>query len=160
MISGSPTILVRDGLVGLDSADGTRAGLVVNKIGRLLVDIPSLTKVVTATAAANTAVTLTIPAAGVGFYHHISHLYIARTATAVLAGTATLVVTTTNLPGVLAWSFGNAMAAGATQTDYSENFPNPLRSLIDNTDTTIVAPAPGVAVLWRLTVFYEAKRLN
>lgn len=112
------------------------------------------TLVVTATAAANTALTLTIPAAGAGLFHYISRIEISRTATAALAGTATLVVTTTNLPGTLAFSFGNAMVAGGTQKDLAENLLHPLKSSVANTATTIVAPAPGAAVLWRMNVFY------
>jgi hypothetical protein len=110
---------------------------------------------VTVTAAANTAATLTIPAAGAGLFHYIDRLEIVRTATAALAGTATLVVTTTNLPGTLAWSFGNAMAAGGTQLDLQASFIVPLKSSAANTATTIVMPAPGAAVLWRANVFYH-----
>lgn len=110
---------------------------------------------VTATAAANTAVTLTIPAAGVGLFHYIDRIEISRVATLALAGTAVLTVTTTNLPGSLAWSFGNAMAAGGTSNDYSATFSVPLKSSAANTNTTIVMPAPGPNVLWGANVFYH-----
>jgi hypothetical protein len=109
---------------------------------------------ITATGAANAAVTLTIPAAGVGLFHYITCIWIIRTATAALAGTATLVVTTTNLPGTMAFSFGNAMLAGGTQKDLELDLSHPLKSSVANTNTTIVAPVPGAAVLWRLNVFY------
>jgi hypothetical protein len=56
---------------------------------------------VTATGAANAAVTLTIPAAGSGLFHYIDRIEIYRVATLALAGTAALTVTTTNLPGSL-----------------------------------------------------------
>ncbi len=108
----------------------------------------------TITAAANTAATLTLTAGGAGLYHYITSLHISRNATAALAGTATLVITTTNLPGSLAWSVGNAMAAGGTQVDIQMSFPNPLKSSAANTNTTIVMPAPGAAVLWRATATY------
>lgn len=108
---------------------------------------------VTATAAANTALTLTIPAAGAGLFHYITLLEFTRTATAALAGTATLVVTSTNLPGSEAWSFGNAMTAGGT--DYRQvQHANPKKVSAANTATTIVCPAPGAAVLWRVTAHY------
>jgi hypothetical protein len=110
--------------------------------------IPS-TKWATITAAANTAATITLSAAGPGLFHYITGLYINRTATAALAGTATLVITTTNLPGSIAFSVGNAMVAGGTQRDVELEPSNPIKSSVANTATTIVMPAPGAAVLWR-----------
>jgi len=112
------------------------------------------TLVVSSTAAANTALTVTLPAAA-GLFHYIDRIEIVRTATAALTGTATLVVTTTNLPGTLAWSFGNAMAAGGTSQDLAAIFPQGLKSSVVNTATTIVMPAPGAAVLWRCNVYYR-----
>lgn len=109
---------------------------------------------ITATGATNAAVTLTIPAAA-NLFHYIDRIEIYRVATAALAGTAALVVTTTNLPGSVAWSFGNAMAAGGTSNDYSTTLATPLKSSTANTDTTIVMPAPGPNVLWRANVFYH-----
>jgi hypothetical protein len=110
--------------------------------------IPS-TLMVTVTAAANTAATITLPAAGVGLFHYITYLNCRRNATAALAGTATLIITTTNLPGSPAWSNGNAMAAGGTVEDINMQMANPLKSSVANTATTIVMPAAGAAVLNR-----------
>ena len=107
------------------------------------------TKHVTVTAAANAGATITLPAAGVGLFHYITYLECTRNATAALAGTATLIVTSTNLPGSPAWSNGNAMAAGGTVTDVFINGANPLKSSAANTSTTIVMPAAGAAVLTR-----------
>jgi hypothetical protein len=107
------------------------------------------TKHVTVTAAANTAATITLPAAGVGLFHYITYLECKRNATAALAGTATLIITSTNLPGNPAWSNGNAMAAGGTVTDLFINGGQPLKSSAANTATTIVMPAAGLAVLNR-----------
>jgi hypothetical protein len=115
-------------------------------------NIPCLSA--SATGAAAAAVTLTLAAPGAGLRHYITGIEITRNATAALAGTATLVVTTTNLPGTLAWSVGNAMAAGGTQIDVARDFPNPLQSVAQNTATTIVAPVPGAAVLWRINAYY------
>jgi hypothetical protein len=109
---------------------------------------------VTATAAANTAATATLPAAGAGLFHYITHIQIVRNATAALAGTATLIHTSTNLPGNPAWSVGNAMAAGGTQIDLDLQLAQPLKSLLANTNTTIVAAAGGAAVLNRVNVGY------
>lgn len=109
---------------------------------------------VSVTAAANTGVTATLAAGGVGLYHYITGIEITRNATAALAGTATLVITTTNIPGSLAWSVGNAMNAGGTQWDVGLDFSQPLKATAANTATTIVCPVPGLAVLWRVNVYY------
>jgi hypothetical protein len=115
--------------------------------------IPSILHV-TATAGANAAATATLPAAGGGLYHYITHIGITRNATAALAGTATIIHTTTNLPGSPAWSVGNAMAAGGTQIDVVYQPTTPLKSLVANTNTTVVAVAGGAAVLGRVNVSY------
>lgn len=111
---------------------------------------------ISATGAAAAAVTLTIPAPAAGLFNYITSIDITRNATAALAGTATLVVTTTNLPGSLAWSVGNAMLAGGTQIDVNKDFTQPLKATTAATAVTIVAPAPGAAVLWRLNANYYA----
>lgn len=116
-------------------------------------EVPSILHV-TATAAANTAVTATLPAAGVGMFHYITHIDITRNATAALAGTATLIHTTTNLPGSPAWSVGNAMVAGGTEKDVVYEPTTPLKSSVANTNTTVVAAAAGLAVLGRVNVTY------
>lgn len=116
-------------------------------------DLPSNLHV-TATAAANTAATATLPAAGVGMFHYITSIDITRNATAALAGTATIIHTTTNLPGSPAWSVGNAMAAGGTQIDVQYGPTTPLKSSVANTATTVVAAAAGLAVLGRVNVSY------
>lgn len=109
---------------------------------------------VTATAAANTAATASLPAAGVGMFHYITSIHICRNATALLAGTATLIHTSTNLPGSPAWSVGNAMSAGGTQIDLDYTPTTPLKSLLANTATTVVAAAAGLSVLGRVNVTY------
>jgi hypothetical protein len=109
---------------------------------------------ITATAAANTAATATLPAAGAGLYHYITHIDITRNATAILAGGATLIHTTTNLPGSPAWSVGNNMVAGGTEKDVAIDFAQPLKSSVANTATTVVAAAAGLAVLGRVNVGY------
>lgn len=106
--------------------------------------------------AANTAGTITLPAVASQF-HYITAIEVTRNATAALAGTATLAITTTNLPGGGTWfRVGNAMVAGGTQKDVFLAFTSPLKSSVVNTNTTIVFPAPGAAVLWTATVWYYA----
>jgi hypothetical protein len=109
---------------------------------------------VTATAAANTIATATLPAAGAGLFHYITHIHLCRNATAALAGGATLIHTSTNLPGNPAWSVGNNMIAGGTQIDLEYCPVAPLKSSVANTATTIVMPAAGAAVLNRINVSY------
>lgn len=103
---------------------------------------------VTVTAAANTGATITLPAVA-GLFIYITSLQIQRNATAALAGTATLVITSTNLPGSPAWSVGNAMAAGGTQTDLQYEPCLPLKASAAGVAVTVVMPIPGLAVLWR-----------
>ena len=109
---------------------------------------------VTATAAANTAATATLPAAGAGLFHYITNINLTRNATAALVGSATLIHTTTNLPGSPAWSVGNAMAIGGTQIDLDYTPTTPLKSSVANTATTVVMAAGGAAVLNRVNVSY------
>lgn len=108
----------------------------------------------TATAVANTAATVTLPAPPAGMFHYITHIHMTRNATAASAGTATLVHTSTNLPGNPAWSVGNAMAAGGTQLDLDYSPTTPLKSLVGGTATTLVMAAGGLAVLNRINVSY------
>jgi hypothetical protein len=46
------------------------------------------------------------------------------------------------------------MTAGGTQKDVAQQFKSPIKSSVVNTNTTIVFPAPGAAVLWTATVWY------
>ncbi len=109
---------------------------------------------VTLAPAANTGGTLTLPAAGANQFHYITAIEIRRHATAALAGTAGLSITTTNLTGSPSYRVGNAMVAGGTQKDVEMAYPIPLKSTVANTATTFVFPAPGAAVLWTATVWY------
>lgn len=107
----------------------------------------------TVLSAANTAATLTLPASA-GNFHYITSLVATRTCTTAIVGTALLGYTSTNLPGSLAWTAGNACAVGSTSQDIWNDFAQPLKSSVVNTDTTIVAPAAGTAGQIRLTAFY------
>ena len=107
--------------------------------------------------AANTTGTLTLAAAGVGLFHYITRIEIVRvnsTGTAV-TGSAILSITTTNLGGSPAWTIGNALAAGDNRTDVLvQAFGNPIKSSSANTATTIVLPAGGTGVQYRINVSY------
>ena len=111
----------------------------------------------TITAALSTAATLTLTAPGVGLRHYITGLRIERHAAALLAaGTTPVVITTTNLPGALAFSV--PMEAAAQGSVY-EKVMEPARAIMasaQNSATTIVAPLT-TSVIWRLSAtFYVA----
>jgi hypothetical protein len=109
--------------------------------------------VVSTTGAASAAVTATLPAAGAGLFHYITRINIMKYATAALTGSATpIVVTSTNLPGSVAWTTPTALAIG-TQYETDVQGSSPLKSLVANTATTIVAPI-HTSALWRINVYY------
>lgn len=124
----------------------------------LITDIPLInnnqaTLSVTATGAAAAAVTLTLPAV-VGLFHNISYLSITAYTTVARTGSATpVIVTTTNLSGSPAFTFASAAAIGTTDIK-SFDFPQPVKSLVANTVTSIVCPATA-SIIWRINLFYS-----
>lgn len=123
-----------------------------------ITDIPLInnnqaTLSVTATGAAAAAVTLTLPAV-VGLFHNISYLSITAYTTVARVGSATpVLVTTTNLSGSPAFTFASAAAVGTTDIK-SFDFPQPVKSSVANTATTIVCPATA-SIIWRINLFYS-----
>ena len=111
----------------------------------------------TNTGAAGAAVTLTLAAPGTGLRHYVTYLRILRFATAALTAAATpVIVTTTNLPGSLAFSIPAEAALQGTIFAYQEDFSFPIATSAQNTATTIVCPAT-TSVIWRATAgFYVA----
>ena len=110
----------------------------------------------TTISAANTAVTLTLPAVAAQF-HYITRISISMhntSAAAVVGSAVTLAFTSSNIPGAVAWTEGNALAAGISKLVCDESLVSPIRSSVVNTATTIVAPACGAGVLVRLTAYY------
>jgi hypothetical protein len=105
--------------------------------------------------AAGAATTLTLAAPGLGLRHYLTYLSINRFAAAVLTPSATPVaVTSTNLPGALAFTFEADAAPLGSMIRWREDFAYPLVASAPNTATTIICPAtPGV--IWRVTAgFY------
>jgi hypothetical protein len=117
--------------------------------------LPASTLAVTALSAAATTVTATLPLV-TGQFHYITSIAISRSCTGAITGTALLAVTTTNLPGSLAWTSGNACAVGSTNQDMAMSFSSPLKSSVAGTATTLVAPSAGALGQYRLTVTYYA----
>lgn len=108
----------------------------------------------TTTGAAGAATTLTLAAPGAGLRQYLTYLRIARFASAALtAAAAPVVVTTTNIPGSLAFSLPADAALQGTVFAYQEDFAYPLMGSAQNTAMTIVAPAT-TGVIWRLTAGY------
>jgi hypothetical protein len=105
----------------------------------------------TTVGTAGAATTLTLAAPGAGLRHYLTYLSINRFATALLtAAAAPVTVTTTNLPGFLAFSFAADAAAQGTLDRWREDFAYPVATNTQNTSTTIVCPATP-NVIWRVT---------
>lgn len=112
------------------------------------------TTIVTAVGAAAAAVTLTLAAPGAGLRQYLTYLSINRFATALLtAAAAPVTVTTTNLPGSLAFSFPADAAAQGSLFPWREDLAFPLAASAQNTAVTVVAPVT-TAVIWRVTAGY------
>jgi hypothetical protein len=110
--------------------------------------------IVTAVGAAGATVTLTLPAPGAGLRHYITYLSINRFATALLTAAATPVtITTTNIPGSLAFSFPAEAAPQGTIDRWREDLAFPLAVSAQNTATTVVCPVT-TNVIWRVTAGY------
>lgn len=111
---------------------------------------------VTAVGAAGAAVTLTLPTPGVGLRHYITALRVRRFAAATLTAAAVPVtITTTNLPGSVAFSVGaEALAQGVALAEIMEDYAFPLMATAQNTATTIVCPATP-NVIWRASAWYQ-----
>lgn len=109
---------------------------------------------VTAVGASGASVTLTIPAAGAGLFHYLTHVHITMYAAAALTPSATPnSVTTTNLPGSIAWTFPTAGAQGVVALIDETFNAAPIKSSVSNTATTIVCPA-FTGAIWRVIVNY------
>ena len=112
------------------------------------------TTIGTAVGAAAASVTLTLAAPGAGLRQYLTYLSINRFATALLtAAAAPVTVTTTNLPGSLAFSFPAEAAAQGTLFPWREDLAFPLAASAQNTAVTVVAPAT-TTVIWRVTAGY------
>lgn len=110
--------------------------------------------VVTATALAGAALTLTLPAPSAGLRQFITYLAINRYATTLLTASATpTIVTSTNVPGLPAITLPADAAALGTTFPWREDFSFPVAASAQATAITINCPAvPGV--IWRATSGY------
>jgi hypothetical protein len=110
---------------------------------------------VTATGAASAAVTATLPLVA-GLRHYVDRISITRSATAALTASATpAVVTTTNLPGNPAFTFGSDVAGiGVDKEVVFDSGATGLAATALGTATTIVCPV-YTGVIWRVNVIYR-----
>jgi hypothetical protein len=88
--------------------------------------------------------------------HYIDRVSVVRSATAALTASATpVVVTTTNLPGTPALTFGSdAGGIGVDREQIFEFGGAGIATSAVNTATTIVAPV-WTGVIWRVNVSYR-----
>lgn len=110
-------------------------------------------KCISITGVAAAAVTATLPAVASQF-HYIALIEIVKFFTAANVASATpLVVTTTNVPGALAFTFGQPLGTIGT-TDVHLYVPvAPIQSSVAGTSTTIVCPATA-GIIWRVNIAY------
>lgn len=112
------------------------------------------TTLATTVGASGAATTLTIASPGAGLRHYITYLAINRFAAALLvAAAAPVTVTTTNLPGTMAFSFPAEAAAQGAMFPYREDYAYPLASSAQAAATTIVCPAT-TSTIWRISAGY------
>ena len=118
-------------------------------------DQKAATLMVTATGAAAAAVTATLPAVA-GLRHYIDRISVVRSATAALtAAAAPVVVTTTNLPGTPALTFGSDAGGIGLDKEAVLDFGGAgCAAIAINTATTIVCPV-YTGVIWRINVSYR-----
>ena len=109
---------------------------------------------VTSTAASGAALTLTVPAGGVGLFHYITKIVISKyCAAALTASAAPIIVTTTNLATTPSIDFKTLGALGDSERIELDFTGNPLKSTTANAATTIVCPI-ATGVIWKVNVFY------
>lgn len=108
----------------------------------------------TATGVSGAGVTLTITSPGAGLRHYFTYISVNRFAVALLTAAATpVIVTTTNLPGSLAFSIPAEAAPQGTLDRWREDFAYAIAASAQGTNTTIVCPAT-TNVIWRVTAGY------
>jgi hypothetical protein len=108
---------------------------------------------VCAVGTAAQALTVTLPAAGAGLFHHIDAIEITLYSTAARTGSATPVTVSSANLGGYGLTFASAAVIGSVER-YALSSDRPVRSAVANTATTITLPAVTGA-LWRYNVIYS-----
>lgn len=115
-------------------------------------ELRASTLAVTGTAASGTALTITLPAVAAQFHYITSIDIVLYSAAARTGAAAPTVVTTTNIPGAVAFTFSTAGAIGTTDGQKLISVTS-LKSTTVNTATTIVCPIAAGGI-WRITATY------
>lgn len=152
-VGGMKKVRVRATAYTSGSLPAAIASDVEDSISPYVRDQRAATLVISATAATGAIVTATLPAAA-GLRHYIDRISVAQIATTTAAGATAVVVTTTNLPGSLAMSFGSDYLVGRAIEQAVDAGGAGLAAVATNTATTVVAPAT-TNVLWRINVLYR-----
>lgn len=136
------------------AADVTITSDAQDELSTAIMAKPS-TLLVTATGAAAAAVTVTLPAVA-GLRHIVDFIRVTRSATTALATSATpVLVTTTNLPGTPALTFGSDAAGIGVDKEAVLDFGSSgLAASVLGAATTVVCPV-YTGVIWRATVAYR-----
>ena len=118
-------------------------------------DLKAATLMVSVTATVGLAVTATLPAVA-GLRHYIDRIDVTRSATAVMSAlTAPTVVTTTNIPGLPALTFGaDAGGIGVDKIQSIDFGASGMAATSAGVATTVVCPITG-GVIWRVNVAYR-----
>jgi hypothetical protein len=99
------------------------------------------------------SLTITLPAAGAGLFHHIDAIELTLFSTAARTGSATPVTVSSANLGGYGLTFASAAVIGSVER-YALSSDRPVRSAVANTATTITLPAVTGA-LWRYNVIYS-----
>jgi len=124
----------------------------------LPVKLPVATKLVTATAAVNTALTLTLPAPAAGLSIYLTSLQVTKLYAVVgVADGAGVLITSSNLPGSPVWTTEQiALTAGNVSKVVDDKYSAPIKSAAAATQVTIICPQQ-LQTIWRATAtYYEA----
>ncbi len=131
---------------------GTAVAFISAALGEMS-EITMADNVVTATGVASAAVTATIPAS-TNLTNCVTHIEIVRYAAAAQTASGTpTIVTTTGLPGSLAWTIPHEAAAQGSIYEKVLDFTRPVRASADSTAVTITCPAI-TGIIWRVTITY------
>jgi len=149
------SIAARWGLLGQKTMAGSAPVVLASDQPKIETSEEEATTCVTAVGAVNTAVTVTLAAAGVGLFHYIIKIELIKGYSVVgVAAGAGVTITSTNLVGNPAWSTEQLALAAGTRTQVIDwELPRPLRSSVANTATTFVAPAQ-LQTIWRWNIVY------
>lgn len=152
---GLSRIRIRASAYASGTANVTIISDTCSSINPYIRDQKSGTLIVTATSAVGAAVTAALPVAA-GLRHYIDNITVVRSATAALTPSATpVLVTTTNIPGTPAFTFGSdAGGIGVDKTVQLDPGGSGMAATSINTTTTVLCPAYA-GVIWRVTVTYR-----